>query len=308
MKLKILNLEKTETGSVELPNQFYKEIRRDLIKRAFLTIQSNKRQPYGSDPRAGKRASADVSRRRRNYRGSYGFGISRVPRKILSRRGTRMVWVGAFAPGMVGGRRAHPPKAEKNWSEGINKKERRKAICAAISATINLEAVKSRGHKIPKNYPFIISNEIVTLQQTKKLRETLIKLGFEEELQRTKTNNSKGLLIVTADKAAHKTFANIPGFEVTAIQNLDVEKLAPGGVCGRMTIFTESAIKELKETQIFTTQYKTPKVQEAKTELKKEKTKEKKKTTKVESKEMTKEKKETKKTTAKKVVEKPKKK
>ena len=84
-----------------------------LIKRAVLTLQNNKRQRYGANPEAGKKVSAALSKRRRKYRGSYGHGISRVPRKILSRRGTSMNWQGAFAPGTVGGRRAHPPKAEK---------------------------------------------------------------------------------------------------------------------------------------------------------------------------------------------------
>ena len=47
-----------------------------------------------------------------------------------------MNWVGAFAPGTVGGRRAHPPKSEKIWSKKINKKENAKAIRSAISATL----------------------------------------------------------------------------------------------------------------------------------------------------------------------------
>ncbi|MFC2135964.1 50S ribosomal protein L4, partial [Bacteroidota bacterium] len=107
MKLKILNTNKTETKTTDLPIQFYEPVRKDLIQKVFLAIQANKKQPYGADPEAGKRASAELSRRRRKYRGSYGMGISRVPRKIMSRRGTRMNWVGAFAPGTVGGRRAH---------------------------------------------------------------------------------------------------------------------------------------------------------------------------------------------------------
>ena len=125
MQLKILDTEGKESGKVDLPKQFSEPVRPGLIKRAVLAIQSHKRQPYGTDPRAGMKSSAELSRRRRKYRGSYGFGISRVPRKILSRRGTRMNWVGAFAPGTVGGREAHPPKASKKWAQKINKKERK---------------------------------------------------------------------------------------------------------------------------------------------------------------------------------------
>ncbi len=131
MKLNIISTSKEKKKEIDLPSQFNEEVRPDVISRAVLAIQSNKRQPYGASPEAGKRASAEISRRRHDYRGSYGHGISRVPRKILTRRGTRMYWVGAFAPGTVGGRRAHPPKVEKNYSQKINKKERRKRSTGA---------------------------------------------------------------------------------------------------------------------------------------------------------------------------------
>jgi len=87
MKLSIFETSNNKVGEINLPKQFSEEIRQDLIKRAVLVIHSNKKQPYGAKPNAGKRASASLSKRRRAYRGMYGFGISRVPRKILSRRG-----------------------------------------------------------------------------------------------------------------------------------------------------------------------------------------------------------------------------
>src|SRR3989338_5909587 len=98
MKLDILDAAKNKVGEIELPSQFEEEFRPDLIQRAVLAIQSHKRRAYASSEDAGKRASAKLSRRRRDYRGSYGIGISRVPRKIMTRRGTRLNWVGAFAP------------------------------------------------------------------------------------------------------------------------------------------------------------------------------------------------------------------
>ncbi|MCD4760043.1 50S ribosomal protein L4, partial [archaeon] len=52
----------TKTGikakEVNLPKQFSEEVRPDLIKRAVLVIQANKRQKYGTDPRAGLEYSA----------------------------------------------------------------------------------------------------------------------------------------------------------------------------------------------------------------------------------------------------------
>jgi len=120
MELKILSQDNQEKGVLKLPIQFSEPVREDLIQRAVLTVEANTRQPYGTKPAAGMRHSADVSRRRRKYRGSYGHGISRVPRKVLSRRGTQMFWQGAVAPGTVGGRKAHSPKAEKIWDSNFS--------------------------------------------------------------------------------------------------------------------------------------------------------------------------------------------
>src|SRR3989338_2841221 len=171
MKLAILDSTNNKTGEIELPSQFKEEFRPDLIYRSVLAIQSHKRQTYAASAKAGKRASAKLSRRRREYRGSYGFGISRVPRKIMSRRGSRMNWVGAFAPGTVGGRRAHPPKSEKIWSKKINKKENAKAIRSAISATLLKEVVVSRGHLIPNDYPFVLDDKFEMIGETKNIWE-----------------------------------------------------------------------------------------------------------------------------------------
>jgi len=184
MKLSVFKTSKNKTGEVNLPSQFDEPVRKDLIKRAVLALQSNKRQAYGSKPEAGKRASAILSKRRRAYRGMYGFGISRTPRKILSRRGRRMNWVGAFSPNTVGGRRAHPPKAEKILGRKTNKKENKKAIRSAITATVISDLVKERGHIAPQNYPFALDKNFEELSKTKEALAALKELGFEKELIR----------------------------------------------------------------------------------------------------------------------------
>src|SRR3989338_6374837 len=185
MKLPLLTLEKNQMGERELPRQFQEEYRPDLIKRAVQALQSAARQAYGAHPEAGKRSSSRVSKRRRKYRGCYGFGISRVNRKILSRRGTRMHWVGAFTPQTVGGRRAHPPKAEKILEKLINRKENQKAIRSAMAATLNKDLVAQRGYQLPSEYPFIVESALEQTQKTKDVEEALVKLGFENELERS---------------------------------------------------------------------------------------------------------------------------
>ena len=85
----------------------------------------------------------------------------------------------------MGGRRAHPPKAEKIWTKKINKTERRKAIRSAIAATIVAELAKKRGHIIPRNYPLVVENKIENINKTKTLKAVLERLGLKEELTRT---------------------------------------------------------------------------------------------------------------------------
>jgi len=276
MKLKVMTKSATGTNSVELPVQFQEPVRRDLIKRAVQTLHANNRQSYGAKPEAGKRASAYLSKRRRKYKGTYGIGQSRTPRKVMSRNGTRFFHVGAFAPQTVGGRRAHPPKASKIWDLKLNEKENRKAIRSALASTINSELVKKRGHKAPESYPFIISDEFQSINKTSELKKILIKLGFENELKRTgkkkiragkgktrgrKYKKKKGILFVTGDSCElEKSSSNLAGSDIVLVQNLNVELLAPGAEPGRLTLFTESAIKKLNDTKLFTIDFRGEKV------------------------------------------------
>ena len=267
MKLDILDVMSNKIGEIELPIQFYESFRPDLIKRAVLAIQSHKRSDYSSSEEAGKRSSAKLSRRRRDYRGSYGIGISRVPRKIMTRRGTRMNWVGAFAPGTVGGRRAHPPKSEKIWWKKINDKERTKAIRSAIAATILKEIILQRGHILPDKYPFILDDKFEQIDKTKKIIDVFKKLGLERELKRVedkkvragrgksrgrKYKRKKGPLVVVSRKdKLSAAVTNIPGIEIVEVKNLNAELLAPGAQAGRLTLWTKAAISVLEKENLF---------------------------------------------------------
>jgi len=267
MDLSIKSPSNVDEGKKKLPAQFSEPVRPDIIKRAVEAIWSHDRQPYSSDPRAGKKASAKLSRRRRKYRGGYGHGISRVPRKILSRNGTNMFWVAAFAPGTVGGRRAHPPVASKDWRQKINDKERRMAIRSALAATIDKKIVTQHGHALPKEYPFIISNAFESLVKTKDVEAALQKLGFEQELERSsrkKIRPGKGktrgrkyrtaagpLIVVGGDCKLVKAAKNIAGIDVADVTRLNASLLAPGAVPGRLTLFTASAIDKMAKENLF---------------------------------------------------------
>jgi len=257
-----------EKGNIELPKQFEEPIRADLIHRVVVSIQSHKRQPHGTNPRAGKDYSAKLSKRRRNYRGSYGKGISRIPRKIMTRRGMQMHMVGALAPGTVGGRKAHSSKAEKKLSKKINDQERKKSIRSALHASVIKELVIKRGHKTPDNYPFIIDNSFEKLKKTKDVVTSLEKLGLTQELERTKEKTvragkgkgrgrkyrkKKGPLLVVGNKCdLVKTAKNIPGIDVITVESLNTELLAPGTHPGRLTLYTQNSIERLQKEKLFT--------------------------------------------------------
>lgn len=266
MKANFYNEKGEKQKQIDLPIQFNEKIRPDLIKRAVLVIQASKRQPYGAFKFAGQRASAKLSRRRRDYKTAYDKGISRTPRKTTWRRGTQFGWTGAVAPNTVGGRRAHPPKADKIFTEKINSKERKKAIRSALAATLSEEIVKTRGHKF-KELPTVLNSKIEEIKKTKQVKDLLLKLGLKEELERTekkKIRAGKGksrgrkykikkgpLIVVSKNCPLSKAARNIQGLDICTINQLNTEMLAPGIKPGRLTIFTEDAIKTIEKEKLF---------------------------------------------------------
>jgi large subunit ribosomal protein L4e len=237
-----------------------------MIKRAFHAYQSHNRQPYGAYPGAGQHFSAKLSRRRRQYKTSYGHGISRVQRKALWHRGRQFGWVGAVIPGTVGGRRAHPPKAHKDFEQKINKKERKKALRSALAATFNQELVKNRGHHFDV-LPAVVESKMETLAKTQDVEKMLMNLKLERELQRisvVKVRAGRGkmrnrkykvrkgpLFVVSKECPLQKAAENMLGVEICIVNNLNVNVLAPGGAPGRLTIFSEDAIKKLASEELF---------------------------------------------------------
>ncbi|MBU0470436.1 MAG: 50S ribosomal protein L4 [Nanoarchaeota archaeon] len=267
MKAQVFDRQKKKSAEVELPSQFLEEYRPDLIKRAVHALQSAARQRYGTDPLAGMRHSTKLSKRRRKYRGCYGFGISRVNRKIFSRRGTRFNWAGAFSPQTRGGRRAHPPKAEKNLEKKLNIKENKKAIRSAMAATLVKSIVEERGHKIPIEYPFLLDSSLEDLNKTKDVEKVLTDLGFGEELERSlvkkiraglgklrgrKYRRKKGILVVVSGECPLlKSAKNVPGVDVVEVKSLNAELLAPGAVPGRAALWTQKAVEAVGKEKLF---------------------------------------------------------
>jgi len=251
MKIKVYSLEGEAIDEMELPEIFNEEFRPDVIKRAVLSAQTARVQPWGPDPMAGKRTSAQ----------SYGAGrgVAMVPR---IKNGSRA----AFVPQAVGGRRAHPPRPQKNYHERINRKERRLAIRSAVAATARKDLVEARGHRIENvpQLPLVVDDELSMIKRTADTREVFRKLGIMDDIVRAKEGKKiragKGkmrgrkyrtprgpLIVVGDDKGITRGARNHPGVDVVRVENLNVELLAPGTHPGRLTVFTRSAIEKLDE-------------------------------------------------------------
>ena len=110
MKANVLNLDGRKLREISLPKEFSSEIREDIVNKV---LEAKKReQSYAPSLVGGKQHSASgiIRHRRHVWKSHYGQGISRIPRKIISKRGNRINWIGAEISSAVGGRRAHPPK------------------------------------------------------------------------------------------------------------------------------------------------------------------------------------------------------
>lgn len=254
MKAQVLSLDGQPVEEIELPPVFSTELRPDIISRAVLAAQTARLQPWGADEMAGKRTSAETWGK--------GYGVSRVRRVKGSRYPA--AGVGAFAPHTVGGRRAHPPKVERVLRERIDKKERRLAIRSAISATKDKKLVSSRGHVIDgiAELPLIVSDSLEEIKRASEVREVLRKLGLWGDIERVSRSRrvraGRGkmrgrryrravgpLIVVGADRGISLGARNFPGLEVVEVSRLNAEVLAPGGMPGRLTVWTKGAIQKL---------------------------------------------------------------
>lgn len=246
MEATVRDLDGEEAGSVELPAAFSAPFRPDLIRRAVLAAQANRKQRDGADPFAGKRTPAESF-------GS-GRGLAHVPRQ--DGRARRV-------PQAVGGRTAHPPKAEKDPSMKINDKERRQAVQSAIAATAAEERVRERGHAFAEDVPLpvVVTDALEGLVKTQAVVDAIENLGLADDIERAddatvrsgrgttrgrKYQRPKSILFVTSGEPS-KAARNLAGADVATGREVNVEDLAPGTHPGRLTVWTEGALAEVAE-------------------------------------------------------------
>ncbi|NLA39626.1 MAG: 50S ribosomal protein L4 [Methanomicrobiales archaeon] len=248
MKVQVRTLTGEISHEVDLPEIFNEEYRPDLIKRAVLALQSTRFQPHGTDPYAGMRTSAESW-------GS-GRGAAQVPRIKNSSRAARV-------PQTTGGRAAHPPKVEKVLVKDINKKEKQKALRSAIAASLSTDLIRERGHIFDGDLPLILEDRFEEITRTGDVITALSALGVYADVERAKASKKvragrgtmrgrrykqrKSILIVTGNEPL-RAARNLAGVDAVTVAQLNTEMLAPGTQAGRLTIWTESALRRLEES------------------------------------------------------------
>jgi large subunit ribosomal protein L4e len=260
MKGNVYSLSGDVLKQVELPSAFSEPVRPDLIRRAVISEQTHEYQPKGAYKHAGVETSADYKGRKEDYGSIKNHGISRLPREKLAKGRFGKVKIVPFA---VKGRRAHPPKTARILIEKINKKEYAKAIRSAVAATAKKDLVEKRGHAVEKvkGFPLIVEDGFEKIAKTRDVLKVMNALGLENDLLRGKNRKkcsgvmqnrrggSKGprtvLVVLAGNSGAFKGSRNLAGVDVTTVDKINATMLAPGTHAGRLTLWTESAIKKV---------------------------------------------------------------
>jgi large subunit ribosomal protein L4e len=137
------------------------------------------------------------------------------------------------------------------------------ATASAIAFTADIGAVKGRGHRVGDvSLPLVVSDDLETVEKTSELVSFLEKIDLGDEVERMKkgTKRNSGharlrgraysnrvgpLIVVTNDRGIGKAASSVPGLGLARVDSVNVTQLAPGGVPGRLTLWTESSIGAL---------------------------------------------------------------
>lgn len=246
----VFSLDGKVKRTMELPSVFSEGVRLELVRRAVLAENSYKLQPQGHDPLAGMRTSARYYGAMGTYRTGRHMGIAIRPREKL---GGGVQGKVKRIPSATKGRRAHPHKVQKIIVERMNKREYRMALASAVSAT----ALNSpNAPKASMQRPIIIADDIESLRKTRDVMGVIRNLGLSDGVDynreprvrkgvrrstRIKIYGKNLLLVVGKESSVMRAARNIPGVDVCEVSKITANLLAPGGVPGRVTVWSESA-------------------------------------------------------------------
>ncbi|MCK5449843.1 50S ribosomal protein L4 [Candidatus Pacearchaeota archaeon] len=256
MKTKLFDKSGKEKGSVGLPKNFSVKIREDILARVFDAQRGVYAQAYGAKEGAGAQYSASgiIKKKRHDWKASYGKGISRIPRKVMSRHGASFNWIGATVASTRGGRRPHAPRSEKNLLKKINKKELLIAFNSALAGTINSNFLEKKyGRKVESGFifdgdvlklktkDFIVSMKAIFGESFESvLKHKTVRAGIGK-MRGRKYKSNAGLLFVIGNEEKMKR----KGIEVVNVSDLTIKDLSPNGEPGRLVCYTENAVSEI---------------------------------------------------------------
>ena len=247
----------------------YAPVRQDVVTRIFSLMNRNTLQPHGvtwSLHRKGFRAG------HRNSSDSWGTGRAkaRVPRVRGSGSGrTGQAAIANFA------RKGHmfsPILVWRRWHRIVPRKERNLAVVTAYRASVTAPLLRARGHELPESgeLPIVVPSErveeAVRADTSAFARQLLRDAGLAKELKRCdksrkrnksharkrnrKYRTASGPLFVHHFGKKDRKFAqrlkerfgSIRGVDTMSVVSPNLLKLAPGGVVGRLLIWTQEAL------------------------------------------------------------------
>lgn len=241
-------------STVTLPAVFTAPIRSDVVHDVHTLMAKNARQAYGVYGRAGMQTPAE----------SWGTGraVSRIPR--VPGGGTSRSGQGAFGNMCRGGRMFSPNKIWRRWHRKISVAQRRYAVSSALAASAVPALVMARGHRIDEvpEMPLVLADSLNRVSKTKDAINILTKCGAYGDVEKAKSSKKihsgvgkmrnrrytqrRGPMIVyDVSEGLDKAFRNLPGVELTLVDNLNLLDLAPGGHLGRFVIWTKGAFEKL---------------------------------------------------------------
>lgn len=254
MKAIVHDFKSDKTSEINLPSIFATKIRKDLALKYYEADKYY--HPYSPSDIAGRKhsASGTISHRRHEWKGHYGKGISRNPRKAMWRRGEQFYWIGAEVNMARGGRAVHTPKTY-NRIPKINLKEQVIAMHSAIASTANKEFVSSRYNRLKDfegHIPLVVSSvEGLKTKQFVSLMKKIFGENYGVSLQKKDVRPGKGKMrsrkykfnagILVVKSANEKL--NLKGVDVVSANDLRISDIYP---LGRLTLYTEQSLKELK--------------------------------------------------------------
>jgi len=258
-KLQILDINGKKAKEMT-SSLFDAEIREDIIQK--IAELEKEKQPYAPYLWAGMETSAsgNVKHNRHVWKSDRGKGLSRYPKKRMSDKGERFVWVAAVIPGVRKGRRAHPPKILRADTK-INKKEKIFGLLSCLAMTSSTDSIKKKysslaGKNVSLSLPLVLDSKIINAKTKdffKTIRTVLgedlwnvaiqnkeVRAGKGKKRNRRYKSNA-GMLLVVGNKEEKK----MNGIDVVKAKDLKVLDIFSNGA--RLTAFTEEAIKDLEK-------------------------------------------------------------